>query len=180
MLERALDKNLWKYEVQPMYPEELYYILFDMEWNLSLLRTPPPEGVETDNLMIFPINTWLMSQNALVVYMLELLAKEHAMSHYIDEIIGSKTIEEEILEDVEARFKEDKKGPGAWQKLKDSTFMARLRIRSGVLKFVHLFVRPGPYEAVFFERQAKMYYRASGRDYGQVISYLKDKMQIGK
>lgn len=180
LLKDAIDKKLWQFENQQMYPEDLYYILFDMEWSLSLLRTPPPEGVETDNLMIFPISTWIMSQNAILVYMMELMAKEHHIAHYIDEIIGAKTIEAEILEDVEARFKEKEKGPGAWKRFMDRTITFRVRLKSGILKFYHLFVRPGPYEAVFFERQSKMYYRASGRDYGQVIGYLKDKMSIGK
>jgi len=180
ILEDALSEKGLQAEVRPMYPEDLYYLLFDMPWVLSLLRTPPPEGVETDNLMIYPITTWIMSQNALLIYMLELKAKEHAMEHYINEIIGSKSIEEEILEDVQARFKDKKEGPGAWGGFKNRMSGAKMWLKPKVMRFVYLFIRPGPYEAVFFERVSKMYFRASGRDYKQVITFLKEKMQIGK
>jgi len=179
MLNQILSTEGWQFEVRPMYPDDLYYILFDMQWVLSLLRTPPPEGIESDNLMIFPIKTWIMSQNALLVYILELKAKEHAMEHYINEIIGAKSIEEEIYQQVESRFKEEEKTSG-WSGFKDSLSGLKMKLKPGVMSFVHLFVRPGPYESVFFERVAKMYFRSSGRDYKQITEYLKSKMQIGK
>jgi hypothetical protein len=179
VLEKALSKEGMQFEVQPMYPEDLYYILFDMNWIISLLRTPPPEGVESDNLMIYPVTTWILSQNAVLLYMIELMAKEHAMEHYINEIIGAKSIEEQILKEVEARFKE-KKEPGAWPRFSGRMSGVKRWFKPKVLAFVHLFIRPGPYEAVFYERVSKMYFRASGKDYQQVTNYLKEKMQIGK
>jgi len=179
ILADAISDQGWQFEVKPMYPEDLYYILFDMNWILSLLRTPPPEGIESDNLMVFPIQTWILSQNAILIYILELKAKEHAMDHYVNEIIGAKTIEEEILEQVEDRFKGEKE-PGAWSRLKGRMSGTKFWFKPKLLAFIHLFIRPGPYEAVFYERVSKMYFRASGRDYKQVVTYLKDKMQIGK
>ena len=180
LLEDAISKKGAQFEVPQMFPEDTYYIFFDMNVLLSLLRTPPPEGGETDNLMFYPLQAYIMSQNALLIYLLELYAKERAMEHYVDEIIGHESIEKEILEEVEAGFGPDKKGAGSWSKFKERMSNLKWRIKPGALKFLHLFVRPGPYEAIFYERVSKMYFRASGRDYLTVRDYLKDKMSIGK
>ncbi|RLI96551.1 MAG: hypothetical protein DRO99_04255, partial [Candidatus Aenigmatarchaeota archaeon] len=177
VLSAALSKEGTQFEVQQMYPEDLYYILFDIHFILNLLRTPPPEGIESDNFMVMPITTYIMSQNALLLYILELKAKEKAMEHYVNEIIGAKSIEQEVLEEVEKRFKGEeetkssRKGrlSGVGRKLKVFTY-----------GLIRLFVRPGPYEAVFYERVSKMYFRESGKDYKTIINFFKEKMQIGK
>jgi hypothetical protein len=181
ILTAATSKTELQMEVQPMYPEDLYYILFDMHWILSLLKTPPPEGIETDNLMIFPLKTWVMSQNALLLHLMEIRAREDSISHYINEIIGAKEIEQEILERVEEEFRPKKPDRfKSWRNLKKRAGSFRAWAKPGLLKFYHIFFRPGPYEPVFFERVSKMYFRASGQYYGQVVDYLKDAMRIGK
>jgi len=159
-------------DVAMMYPEDLYYILFDITFLLSLLKTPPPEGFEGDNLMVAPLRAWIMSQNGLLIHILELEAREAAIEHYINEIIGAKELEEEALERLESEFGPEKKTNPArgGKKLKGT--------RKTLKKFGHLFVRPGPYEPIFFERVAKMYFRASGRFYGQIVEWLKSKMQV--
>ncbi len=181
ILEAATAKKGMTLEVQQMYPEDLYYILFDMHWIISLLKTPPPEGIETDNLMIFPLKTWIMSQNALLLHLMEIRAREDAITHYINEIIGAKEIEKEILERVEEEFKPKKPERfKSWRNFKKRCGSFKARAKPGLLKFYHLFFRPGPYEPVFFERVSKMYFRASGQYYGQMVDYLKDAMKIGK
>ena len=182
ILEAALSTKGAKMEVQEMYPEDIYYILFDMNVLLSLLKTPPPEGIESDNLMIFPLKTWIMSQNALLLHLMEIRAKEEAVSHYISEIIGAKTIEEDILERVEEEFKPEKK-PGRFdgiRKFKGKCSGFKTWAKPKALKFYHIFFRPGPYEPVFFERVSKMYFRASGQYYGGLVDWFKDHMKVGK
>jgi len=180
LLSDAISKEKLQFENQPMYPEDLYYILFDINVLLSLLRTPPPEGIETDNLMIFPMSAWIVSQNALLIYMLELKAKEAAIEHYINEIVGAKSIEEEILRKVEEKFENGDEEEGSWKRFRKRFRSFRAWMRPKAWKFVHLFIKPGPYESVFYERVSKMYFRASGGDYKQVIDFFKEKMQIGK
>lgn len=180
LLSDAISKEKLQFENQPMYPEDLYYILFDINVLLSLLRTPPPEGIETDNLMIFPMSAWIVSQNALLIYMLELKAKEAAIEHYINEIVGAKSIEEEILRKVEEKFENGDEEEGSWKRLRKRFRSFRAWMRPKAWKFVHLFIKPGPYESVFYERVSKMYFRASGGDYKQIIDFFKEKMQIGK
>jgi len=162
-------------DIAMMYPEDIYYILFDVHFLLSLLRTPPPEGFESDNLMVAPIRTWVMSQNALLIHLLEIEARESAVEHYINEIIGAKELEEESIRQIESEFEEDKME----KKARFTGFRsAGGKIKKGLTRFAHLFVRPGPYEPIFFERVSKMYFRATGRFYGQHIDFFKKRMQV--
>jgi hypothetical protein len=47
-----------------------------------------------------------------------------------------------------------------------------------MMRFVRFFVKPGPYEPVFFERLSKMYFRASGFYYKQMVDVIKGAMGI--
>ncbi len=179
ILEEATSKKGIQMEVQQMYPEDLYYILFDMQWLLSLLKTPPPEGIETDNLMIFPVRTWIMSQNALLLHIIELKAREKFIENEINEIIGAKEIEEDIFKKVETEFEKEK--PDKFTKWKSFVYGTKRfwkKTKPWVLKFYHIFFKPGPYEPVFFERVSKMYFRASGQYYGQLIDYFKKQFKV--
>ncbi len=163
-------------DVSMMDPDDLYYILFDMNFILGLLKTPPPEGIEIDNLMVAPMKAWIMSQNGILIHILEINAREAAIEHYINEIIGAREIEEETLERIEKEFsgkEETEKKPrfaGARS--------AKRRIGNALKRFARLFVKPGPYEPIFFERVSKMYFRASGQYYVQTLNFLKKKMEI--
>lgn len=159
-----------------MDPSYLYYILFDAFIVLNTLKSPPPEGVEMDNIMFLPIKLWYMSQNMLLIHLLEIYAREKAMIKYINEIIGSEEIEneeirriEEIFTQKEEKVKEEKRSE--WEEIKK-----RLKILGE--KFAYFFIKPGPYESVFFERLSKMYSRGSGKYWKQMTEFLKNTMQI--
>jgi hypothetical protein len=159
----------------------IYYVFFDLKLLLSLLRTPPPEGMESDNLMVMPLRTFYISQNVLLLNILEMKAKESQMVHYIDELIGASSIEDEILAHVEMEMGEGYKKKKVTVAKRLSKFKARVTSNRGLtMKIVHLFIRPGPYEPVFYERVSKMYSRAIGNNYGQITNFLKEKMQVGK
>ena len=184
LLKDATTKQLHQ-EFPLMSKDFMYYVLFDFNILLSLLRTPPPEGMETDNLMIFPLRTFYISQNILLLFLLELKAKESALVHYIDELIGSSNIEDDILRHVEEEFgekEEEKKNAlvGARDSLGRFKRNHILKHNCAVMRIIHLFVRPGPYESVFFERVSKMYSRAIGQYYGQMTGFIKDKMHVGQ
>ncbi|MCX6814814.1 MAG: hypothetical protein NTY20_04165 [Candidatus Aenigmarchaeota archaeon] len=174
----------------PMEANALYYLLFDMKIILSTMKSPPPEGAEMDNLMFYPIKIWLMSQNSLLIHLLELHARQKWMDRYMDEIIGARSVEEDIYKKVEEEFEEfggksakrkknEKESSSFWGSLKpryiskDGDFRPNLAMR-----FVRFFVKPGPYEPVFFERLSKMYFRASGFYYKQMVDVVKNAMGI--
>ena len=169
-----------------MEAQSLYYLLFDMKILLSTMKSPPPEGVEMDNIMFYPIKIWVMSQNSLLIHLLELHARQKWMDRYMDEIIGARSVEEDIFRKVESEFEEKKsekkekeEGSSRWGGLKpryitkDGDFKPNLAMR-----FVRFFVKPGPYEPVFFERLSKMYFRASGFYYKQMVDIIKGAMGI--
>jgi hypothetical protein len=158
----------------------LYYIFFDLKVLLSLLRTPPPEGMETDNLMFYPLRTYYVSQNVLLVLLLELKAKEAQMAHYVDELIGASSLEDDILAHVEKEFEGGYPEKKVAMRQRLTKFKRRVKHpRSVPMRVVRLFVRPGPYEPIFFERVSKMYSRALGQYYQQLTKYILDKMQVG-
>jgi len=195
-LKDALDRNPTSH-CSEMESQAIYYLLFDFKILLSTMRSPPPEGVEMDNIMFYPMRIWVMSQNVLLVFMLELMARRKHMDRYMNEIIGTRSIEEDIYKKVEEEFggkKEDEKDEeeSLWQKLKPKYYtkyddeiedkneriMKSTFEPNRTLKFIRFFVKPGPYESVFFERLSKMYFRASGFWYKQMVDLLKGAMKI--
>jgi hypothetical protein len=176
----ALSEKGAQMENRQMNPEDLYYILFDMQFLLSLLKTPPPEGIESDNLMIFPLRTWVMSQNAMLLHLIEMKAREKFIENEINKIIGSSSIEEDNLKKVETEF-EEKKEEERFAGLKDSLYSLNQRgrkLRKHLTRVAHIFIRPGPYESVFFERVSKMYFRATGQSYGQMVDWFKAQWHV--
>jgi len=155
-----------------MESESIYYILMDCHILLSTLKSPPPEGVEMDNLMIIPIRNWVMSQNNLLIHLIELYAKEKWMEKYMDELIGTRNVEKEIYEEVEREFEEKK------PEKEKSNGEFRKNARKRLEPLVRFFVKPGPYEPVFTERVSKMYMRASGFYFKQITDVFKSAMGI--
>jgi hypothetical protein len=163
-----------------MSPTDLYYILFDIVVTRSIIKTPPPEGKELENMMFNPLRTWLVSQNVLLIHLLELRAREKHFDKYINEIIGAKEFEEAELERIEKEFKPEEQE--RFQSLKrfiEKTSKVANRIKSMVLKGLSVFVRPGPYESTFDERVTKMYLIGSGGLYKQIVDFMKTKFDVG-
>jgi hypothetical protein len=160
----------------------------------------PPEGVEMDNLMYYPIKIWVMSQNSLLIHLLELRARELWMNRYMDEIIGARGVEEEIYKSVEEEFeekkankKEEEEKESFWGKIKpkyytkypdDKNLTEVEKINKSEFKpnrfmsFIRFFVKPGPYEPIIKERLSKMYFRASGFYFKQMVDVLEKAMGI--
>ncbi|MFQ5648167.1 MAG: hypothetical protein ACE5FW_02925 [Candidatus Aenigmatarchaeota archaeon] len=176
ILEWAKTKDV-NTNLAPMDPSKVYYVFFEANFLLSLVKTPPPEALETDNLMVWPFKAWFMSQNALLIHILEIKAREKAMEKYVDELIGATEREEEYLKMVEEEFKEEK--PVRFTGVRNFARRARnagSRVRFGLDMFIHVFIRRGPYETVFFERVSKMFARGIGGYYKQQIDFIKEKM----
>jgi hypothetical protein len=194
---RDILENALKQPEQGHYPQmesqALYYLLFDMKIILSTMKSPPPEGVEMDNLMYYPIRIWVMSQNSLLIHLLELHARQKWMDKYMDEIIGARSVEEDIFRKVESEF-EEKEAAKKGEKEEGYSRWGRLKPRyvskgdpsspdydfrpNRAMKLVRFFVKPGPYESVLFERLSKMYFRASGFYYKQMVDVIKTAMGI--
>ncbi|MFH1978578.1 MAG: hypothetical protein ABIJ92_04605 [Candidatus Aenigmatarchaeota archaeon] len=163
-----------------MDPGEIYYILIDLNIELALTKTPPPQGSEQDNLMFKPVRAWVMSQNVLLIHLLEIYAIEKSFDKYVNEMVGAPSIEKNILENIEKEFEEPKTEKMTGLKNAGRKINRAGRIfRKGGEKIFYVFVKKGPYETVFEERVSKMYMRGAGGQYGRVIGFIQQKMGVG-
>ncbi|MBL7206264.1 MAG: hypothetical protein ISS36_01555 [Candidatus Aenigmarchaeota archaeon] len=164
---------------KPLDPHRFYYMLFDIKFMLSLVRTPPPEGFESDNAMIMPITAYEMSQNVMLVFLIELYAREKVFTKYINEIIGSSEREEEIEKEVEKMFEDEEPEKHAdLKKAGEKIKSGGSKVNSGMSKFFHIFVKKGPYENTVKERVSKMHNPVTGANYKTITQFLMDKMQV--
>ena len=159
-------------------PKYLYYVFLDAKIFLSLIRTPPPEGLESDNLMFLPLRTWVMSHNIVLLHLIEIYAREKAFEKSINTLIGSKEAEEEWMERIEKEFNPTQAEVQRFASLKSGLSRTKKVTKPPLEKFFYLFFKRGPYEPVFAERVTKMYLRGSGAYFGQVTDYLMQKMGV--
>ncbi len=174
-VDSILSKAVSAGEMDPRY---LYYVLFDINISMTFLKSPPPQGSETDNVMFSPLQTWVISQNIMLLHVIEIYAKEKAFEKYVNEIVGAPEMEEESLMRIEEEFKE-RPVP------KESIFSSLSPIGDAfsgagrlLRRFGSIFVRPGPYESNLKERVTKMYSRSTGPAYGQISGHIKKLMEV--
>ncbi len=169
-----------------MSTDDVYYVLFDVYIERSIIKTPPPEGTEMEDIMLNPVRIWLLSQNALLVHLVELEAIKEQFNREINEMIGAQEMEDDILNKVRKEMDEAGKEPE-----KEGVSFTR-SMRNAVNRFERsydwlvdktkpfrrYFFRPGPYENVFNERITKLYLVASGKNYQQVTDFWKSKFNV--
>jgi hypothetical protein len=175
---RELLKRAAKEPGGEMFRHCIYYALFDIDVLLQLVKTPPPKGMEIDDI-VFYVRGWIVSQNVLLLHLIELAARERKLEKYINTLIGARELEDEIREKMEKEFMEEEKVRLA----KIRAFMERTKpllekAGNGADRFVHVFVRRGPYETVLKERITKVYTRVIGPYYVQIINWLKYKSGV--
>ena len=155
--------------------EDYYYIFFDIKIDRAVIRVPG--GGEIEDLMFNPITTWVFSQNALLIHLMELWARERQFEREVDELIGISDEKEEI-EKLRKEYKErEKKKEAGMSHLKPKPRWSVVRFMKPITKYV---LRPGPYENTFKERITKMFLVSSGGMYGEVIGFIKNLMGVGK
>lgn len=167
-------------EKNNMNPSKLYYSLVIANILLSLTKTPPPEAMELDNLMFAPIETWVISQNVMLLHLMELHAREEVFKKYIEDMIGAPKHEEDILKSIEKEFEPPEK-PKKYVKFRDSINKINnslRKINKGLDRFAHIFIKRGPYETNFEDRVTKIYNRGLGAIFKQHTEFLQKKMGV--
>jgi hypothetical protein len=154
---------------------DMYYIFFDIKLTKTVTKTP--DGAETENMMFYPIKTFIFSQNALLINMIEVRAREKQFEKEVNELIGVMD-EESMMKDLEDEMAGKKK-------LKKGEVSGRLnragsRIKRALRPFSKYIVRGGPYESNMKERVTKMYMVTSGGLYGEIVDFFKERMGVGK
>ncbi len=193
-----VDDMLKKWSVAEHYEAEArlnlnryYYCFYDIHIISPLFKMEGgKEEIDDWNCDLTP---YLISQNVLLLILLEIEAKERWLNKYVKELIGVREVEDKVRAEVEKRYKLDeeeekkkfflKRWHAGYKKRKKKVtdrvdgwwFNAKPKTRR-ILKY---FMRIGPYETVNAERLSKMYGRYMGAGYTDpLIKYI--KTQFGK
>jgi hypothetical protein len=168
-------------------PTELYYVFFDID----VMRAGTRLQVGEIEDITFMIKTWVLSQNVMLVKLVEQECREREVERYIEEMLGLKTEDRPVGELVKAEFSdlfgtEKEKRPGELYKLRKELWAAVggvAKAGGAVGRAVGSqkgrFVKPGPYESDFSERITKHYLIPSGRLFGNIVGLLLSKMGVG-
>ncbi len=167
------------YKRGDMQRENMYYRVFVIKAEKFIVKIP--KGGEVEDIT-FRIKHWITSQNILLIFLLEIAAREEVFERYVKTLIGDESVEKEIKKKVDAMFEEpEEEKPVRFAGLKRAgggfkKFGGGLKKVFSPLKY-YLF-RKGPYETNFQERVTKMYMIPSGQIYNKLTAFLKWKAGV--
>jgi len=171
----------WKRREDRLDPDEPYYNFFDIQ----VLRVGSSLPIGEIEDIEFHIRTFVVSQNVLLVKMLELFCREHEIEKYMDEILGIKIGESNIEEIVKQRYpklyKEEEK-ENLWDGFRKELFesLEKLIPKGGGYSGLGMpFFKPGPYESHLSDRIKKHYLKPSGLMFGELTGFIKSGMGVG-
>ncbi len=169
---------------------DIYYKMFDIGIDRSGIRMPVGE-VEDITLTV---KMWNLSQNVLLVKLIEMECREKEIEKYIDVILGIRKESGETVADFVKKGHPDlfgekpKPEKTGWEKFKEEykSFreymgkplkgMPKFKPRLG--KYASYLIKPGPYETSFDDRITKLYLIPTGRDLGKLGAFLMGKMGV--
>ncbi len=173
----------WKRRELGLDPRELYYMFLDID----VFRTGTRIQIGELEDITFYNRIFVLSQNALLVKILELKCKDLELERYIDEMLGikfeDKDISELVREEFPELFGEKEKLTGLQNYVKG----LRETIESYVSFFKKIklpktrsliFVKPGPYERDFKERITKHFLKYAATHLSAVTNFLLEKMGV--
>jgi hypothetical protein len=184
-----IDKILkqWKARDMRLDPSDLYYMF--IEFCIDRVGTRLQVGELED--ITFNAKCYAMSQNVLLLKILELRCREREMEYYIEEMLGTRIEEKDLTEflakempEIFGKQKPAEKGILGISKALEgfakpfegiSTVMPKRPQGYGGLSFI----KPGPYETEFKDRITKVYLKPAGEALGTVNEFIKGKMGIG-
>jgi len=174
----------WKRREFGLDPRELYYMFLDFNISRAGIRVQTGEMED----IIFYTKIFVLSQNAMLVKILELKCRDLELERYIDEMLGirfdEKDISELVKEEFPGLFGKPKELSGAQKYVKDmeKSFGAYTGFFRGVKlpKAGNLvFFKQGPYERDLKDRITKHYCKYAALHLGIVTEFLKNKMGVG-
>ena len=168
------------YEKGPrLSPDKYYYAFYDLNIISPLFKMEAgKEEVDDWNADITP---YLVSQNVVLMCLLEVEAKHLWLNKYVKELIGVREVEDKLRKAVMKRYPgmeekepDEKKGIFLRTKKHVTNFRKRegkaykrvdswwVRTKPKTRKLTQYFVRGGPYESISSERLSKMWGRYMG------------------
>jgi len=179
-------KGGWKKYLNKLDPNELYYTF--MEINVDRVGFRLQSG-ENENIM-FTVNSRLLSQNILLVKLIELECRDIELERYIESMMGTRAEGGDVEKLAKETFPGVFEGPIAeekegFEKAKEdfekfkkeingfiSEISSALKIGGSAPLWL---VKPGHYEREWSNRIAKNYLKPLGGELGNIINLLKSK-----
>lgn len=164
-------------------PVEIYYMFLDINVFRTGLRLQTGEMED----IVFYTKIFVLSQNAILVKMLELKCRDLEIERYIDEMLGIKSDEKDVLELSKEDFAELFGKPKGLSSSEAYIKGIHETIESYTSPFKNIkmpnfgkfaFARAGPYESVLKERVTKHYLKYAAGHLGVVTEFLKQKMGV--
>ena len=181
-------KPQWLERKRGLKPDELYYIFLDID--IQRYGTKLQVGELED--ITFNMKNYVISQNVLLVKILEMYCRDKDFERYIDEILGVKlkdeTIEELVKREYPELFGEAKKPSELQQWIMDmrKSLAGIAKVTEKVKmpstppeKRMFMFIKPGPYEKEFKERISMQYLSPAAGVFGNVKNFLKERSGVG-
>ncbi len=179
-------KSEWKKGLNGLSPNETYYSFEDIEVTRLGVRL---QSGELENVT-FDVRGGVLSQNIMLVKMIELRAREMELDRYIDQMMGVQTEKgEEVSEIFRRDFPgvfgvEEKKVESSWDKFKKEVsgetkrYSDYFRQFMGFFKTPTWFVKPGAYEAEWKDRLTELILKGNAAHYDQIKSFILSKLAI--
>ena len=178
-----VDKQVEEIKKEWLTPDKLYYVFFQIRNYRYVIRTPTGDEIED---VTIETKSWFLSQNALLVLLLELKIKQEIFEREIDALLGIKSAEglktSEQLEKIVKEWKEVKKKEEkkVGEKVKNlKKFFSKF---CEIFHFDVMLAKLGPYEHNFADRITELYLKQVMTDFyiPDVVSYFLEKGNIGK
>ena len=172
----------WKNMEMSLDPYELYYMFLDFD--VLRMGSRLPVGEIED--ITFTIKNFVISQNILLVKLLELKCREIELENYIDEMLGVRVDDLELNEIITRDFpqlspqkeiSDYKKFLKGLKETSDSYIGFAKKIKSPKMKKLML-IKPGHYEKDMKDRLAKNYFSIAGVQYNAIVSFVKSQMGV--
>ena len=170
-----------------MKENRLYYVFLQVTNERFIMKLP--SGAEIEDVT-FKTKNWMVSQNALLVLLLDLKARQEEFDREINQLLGvtnednikSEERVDEIIKKWKKEGKEEKKGEFKKLKQKIGNFGTKLSKISESLGLDAAFSRFGPYEHNFDDRLTNMYLPPLAIDFYRphVVGYLLKGAGVGK
>ncbi|MBN2202791.1 MAG: hypothetical protein JW700_01200 [Candidatus Aenigmarchaeota archaeon] len=174
----------WKSREMNLDPYELYYMFLDFDVFRSGSRLQVGELED----IAFTVRNFVISQNVLLVKLLEMKCREIELERYIDEMLGvginGVSFDEILTADFPA-FKK-KEELNEFEKFKKgfkenreayTNFTKKFKLPE-VSKKKFMFFKHGPYESDFKDRVTKNYLSIAGAQYGGIVGFIKSQMGV--
>ncbi len=184
MVEKIKEK--WLAYSMRLDPNELYYSFMQMTVYRLGIRLQAGEVED----ITFTVNSRLLSQNILLVKLLELECRDIELERYIEQMMGTKTADEAIdVEKISGREypalfgEKPKEEKGDMESFADEikdfvSSIVEVLTGAGRFELPTWFIKKGHYEKNWKDRISKNYLKPLGQHFGDIINWLKAKSGV--